>query len=154
MPMLLALEAEPADGSDVDARITHVISLQGRDTYNLPSFRGPLATNVAVPNARPTVYGVGIRGAQGTTGDFVLKVSLPGDADGDGVVDRTDIGRIRAAYGSRQGGRRYDPGADTNADGAVGVVDYGLAHRNLGARASVVLLGPTSHRTREPSTRS
>ncbi len=138
--MLLSLKAEPTAGSAVAPKITHVSSLQGRDTYNLNSARGPLLTNVAVPNARPTTYGVGIVGRGRTTGDFVLEVSLPGDANGDGVVDRTDIGRVRASYGSVAGGRRYDPGADSNADGSIGVVDFGLARRNLGARASVVAI--------------
>jgi hypothetical protein len=142
MPMLLAMEAEPLPGSEADVRITHVVSLQGRNTYNIVPRRGPMATNVAVPNVRPTLYGVGVRGLDRSTGEFVLNVSLPGDADGDGVVDRTDMGRVRAAYGTTTGSRRYDSGADTNGDGRVGHFDYGLTHRNLGARASVVVPDP------------
>jgi hypothetical protein len=71
-----------------------------------------------------------------------VKLALPGDADGDGVVDRTDMGRVRASYGSSEGGRRYDPGADPNGDGSVGHYDYSLTRRNMGARASVVAPDP------------
>lgn len=142
MPMLLTLEAEAAPGSSVRPRIHQVESLQGRNTYNVVPVRGPMATNVAVPNARPTSYRVGVRDLGRSTGDFVLKIALPGDADGDGVVDRTDMGRVRAAYGSSAGRRRYDPGADTNGDGRVGHFDYGLTRRNMGARASVVVPNP------------
>lgn len=143
MPMLLSLEAEPLPDSTVVPRITQVTSLQGRNTYNVVPLRGPMSTNVAVPNARPTLYRVGVRDLGGSaTGDFVVKISLPGDTNGDGVVDRTDMGRVRASYGSNAGNRRYDPGADINGDGSVGHYDYGLTRRNMGARASVVVPNP------------
>jgi hypothetical protein len=147
MPMLLALEAEPLPGSPVAPKISHVGSLQGRNTYNVIPLRGPMATNIAVPNARPTLYKIGVRDLGRSTGDFVVKISLPGDADGDGVVDRSDMGRVRSSYGSRDGGRRYDPGADTNGDGKVGHYDYGLTRRNMGARASVVAPHPVIARS-------
>lgn len=143
MPMLLALEAEPQPGSAVVPKITQVASLQGRVTYNIVPMRGPMTTNVAVPNARATLYRIAVRDLAGhSTGDFVIKISLPGDTNGDGVVDRTDMGRVRAAYGSQANGPRYDPGADINGDGAIGHLDYGMTRRNMGARASVVVPNP------------
>jgi hypothetical protein len=45
--------------------------------------------------------------------------ALPGDLNGDGVVDCGDLAIVKAAFGSRRGASNYDPRADVNSDGIV-----------------------------------
>ncbi len=150
IPMLLGLEAHPLPGSPVQPKVTRVVSLNGLATRELRSRSGSLVTNVQVPLSRPTDYRVNVAGLRATTGAFALNAFLPGDVNSDGVVDRTDIARVRRAYDSRPGSRRYDPGADVNHDGRIGHVDYGFTRRNLGARASIVTLSTPITPTRFP----
>jgi hypothetical protein len=140
MPAVLGLEAVPAPGSSVDPKVVKIIGLNGRFTRGIPTVGGPLFAHIAVPVAAPSDYAVRVIGRDGSTGPFVLDAFLPGDANNDGVVDRTDLGLIRKAYGSHEGGPRYNPAADFNHDGVVGLIDLALARRNLGVRSAVIAL--------------
>jgi VCBS repeat-containing protein len=57
---------------------------------------------------------------------------LPGDFDGNGRVDNTDLLRIRRNY--TRPGRVLNRMADVNGDGVVDVQDYNLASGNRGRR--------------------
>ncbi|HSV15017.1 MAG TPA: hypothetical protein VLI90_12225 [Tepidisphaeraceae bacterium] len=59
---------------------------------------------------------------------------LPGDANGDGVVDVADLGAIASNYGDA-GGATWDMG-DFNGDGAVDVGDLGALASSYGNVAS------------------
>jgi Dockerin type I domain len=50
-------------------------------------------------------------------------VAVPGDRNGDGVVDCSDIGIVLAAMGTSAGEAGFDPLADVNADGRVDAND-------------------------------
>jgi hypothetical protein len=58
---------------------------------------------------------------------------VTGDVDGDGVVNCTDLGIVKAAYGKRAGQTGYDPRADVNGDKIVNVVDLATVTRALPA---------------------
>lgn len=57
----------------------------------------------------------------------------PGDVDGDGDVDVTDLGLLLPAFGTCTGDPGFNPQADLNDDGCVGVTDLGLVLGNFGA---------------------
>jgi hypothetical protein len=44
---------------------------------------------------------------------------LPGDVNGDSLIDCTDVGIVKAAMGTRRGQSRYDPRADIDNNGRV-----------------------------------
>ena len=69
-----------------------------------------------------------------SVGNFTLEAFLPGDANGDGTVDQTDLSLIKTAYGTATGQANFNPAADFNADGHVGCIDLHLAELNLGSR--------------------
>jgi hypothetical protein len=48
---------------------------------------------------------------------------IPGDVDGDGDVDLTDLASLLAAYGSSTGDPNYNPNADFDNDGDVDLLD-------------------------------
>jgi hypothetical protein len=70
--------------------------------------------------------------ADNTYVDGTVKVKLPGDVNGDGVVDVLDLTIVSIAYGSFEGEPDYNPEADVNKDGLVDMRDLATVARNLG----------------------
>jgi nitrous oxidase accessory protein len=64
--------------------------------------------------------------------DGKVKVKMPGDVNGDGVVDVMDLSIIGAAYGTFEGQPGYDPDADLNEDGIVDLRDLAVVTINYG----------------------
>jgi MBG domain (YGX type)/Dockerin type I domain/Bacterial Ig-like domain (group 3) len=56
---------------------------------------------------------------------------LPGDVNGDGVVNCTDIAIVKAAFGTKVGQPGYNLNADVNHDGVVNVLDLSFVARHL-----------------------
>jgi len=61
-----------------------------------------------------------------------IKITIPGDINGDRVVDSTDQGILGLAWGSVTGEPTYIPEADLNGDGVVDSTDYGILGANWG----------------------
>ena len=57
------------------------------------------------------------------------RVPIPGDLNGDGVVDCNDLNIIKAAFGKKAGQAGFDARADLNGDGIVNVVDLSAEAR-------------------------
>ncbi len=72
-----------------------------------------------------------------TNGDYLLGYYLPGDADGDGIVNQNDLRAIAAAMGSKAGDARYNFEADANRDGKIDSKDLALAKQNLGVQTKI-----------------
>ncbi len=81
--------------------------------------------------ARPGPLTTGVTGSHGTTGSFNLQTSLPGDVNGDGVVNLADEQAFALAYMSHYGQPFYNPAADANGNGFVGHEDAKILLRNL-----------------------
>ena len=50
----------------------------------------------------------------------------PGDVDGDGDTDHSDLGALLAAWGSQPGDPNWNAGADLDGNGEVGHSDLGI----------------------------
>jgi hypothetical protein len=61
-----------------------------------------------------------------------VRVTIPGDLNGDGTVDLTDFGILQRAWGSSPGMSNWDPRADINGDGVVDLSDFGVMQMNWG----------------------
>lgn len=57
---------------------------------------------------------------------------LPGDVDGDGDVDISDLALLLGAYGSCEGDSNYNAYADFDEDGCVGLMDLSVLLSNYG----------------------
>jgi hypothetical protein len=55
----------------------------------------------------------------------------PGDVNGDGAVDCSDVTAVRASYGKKTGQAGYNPSADFNGDGFVNVLDLQFVVQRL-----------------------
>ena len=64
--------------------------------------------------------------ADNTLIDGTVFIKLPGDVNGDGTVNVSDLGRLGLAWGSSVGDPNYDPRCDFNGDGVINVSDLGI----------------------------
>jgi hypothetical protein len=88
--------------------------------------------------AQPTAsYALNISAQHKTSGAFLVGYYLPGDADGNGVVEQTDVDATRKALGTRVDQTTYNFDTDANRDGRITGADVALARKNLGARTDV-----------------
>ena len=49
---------------------------------------------------------------------------IPGDLDGDGIIDQNDLALFRSTLGKCEGGTGYNSGADYDGDCCVSYADY------------------------------
>lgn len=56
---------------------------------------------------------------------------LPGDLNGDGVVNCADLTLVKASFGKKLGQPGFDPRADVNGDGVVNVLDLSAVARQI-----------------------
>ena len=101
----------------------------------------PVHLNAANPKA-PVTYEVDVKGLSGTSGKFLLGFYLPGDANGDGKVDQTDVNVVTASLNARAssttgGTSKYSFGADVNRDGRIGKIDLRYTQQNLGVSTDI-----------------
>ncbi len=86
-------------------------------------------TGFAYGNHTITAVADNIPGETATTDntfvDGKVFVTIPGDINGDGDVDKYDFGDFALAYGSKEGEPEYIPGADLDEDGDVDKYDFG-----------------------------
>jgi hypothetical protein len=96
----------------------------------------PLKLYPHQPN-RPVTYTVNVTGVGHTSGDFLLGFYLPGDANGDGVVNKADLQIVKADQGARGTSPNYNFNADTNRDGRIGKIDVAFTLQNQGVSTNV-----------------
>ena len=68
--------------------------------------------------------------------DLLKKMSngdeIPGDINGDGIVDIADLTIVALAYGQFEGEPGYNPDADLNKDGIIDLTDISIVTMNYG----------------------
>jgi hypothetical protein len=72
--------------------------------------------------------------ADNTLVDGIVKVKIPGDINGDDVVDIYDALLASNAYGSVPGDPRWNPAADLNGDGRVDIYDVIIIANHFGQK--------------------
>jgi hypothetical protein len=178
--MSLGIDVAPDPTSGLTPQIVGVVSSEGRLVPTSRSIydrklsspqatpgkpTSAVLTTVKLDPAKPTApvsYVVDVRGLSGTTGKFLLGFYLPGDANGDGKVDQTDITAIKAAMGAVGGSSKYSFDADANRNGRVSATDLRTAMMNQGVSTDISpvvsanldangMLDVTQRTTRNPS---
>ena len=132
---LIGLDARPAPGETIQPRI---LLAEGPGGRRLPIRVGapfiPRINERSLAYARDGRAGTltsGVTGSRGTTGGVVVSTFLPGDVNGDGLVDLADLRAFAPAYNTRRGDPAYLPSADANRNGQVGQGDARFILRNL-----------------------
>lgn len=60
--------------------------------------------------------------------------ALPGDINGDGKVDITDVALVSKAFGSRPGSPRWDARCDTDLNGVIDITDVAFVSKLFGSK--------------------
>jgi hypothetical protein len=156
----LGIDVVPASNSPASPVIASITEGQGKHVSHKTYASGRPVTSggqpitpahvvdlrVASPRARKTApagprsYDLAIAGKNNTTGAFLAGFYLIGDADGNGKVDRKDLGVIRKALGAKAGDTKYNFDADANRDGRISATDMMLSQKNLGAKTTIMPL--------------
>jgi hypothetical protein len=66
------------------------------------------------------------------SGETEVTMSIPGDCDGDGDVDHSDLGILLSAWGKCEGDEGYIPEADFDGSGCIDHPDLGILLANWG----------------------
>lgn len=94
----------------------------------------PLAPNLLGVQVNALTASAGtIFAGFGGAGVWQLIGDQPGDVDGDGDVDVSDLGALLAAFQTCQGDPAFDARADFNSDGCVDLTDLGTLLAHYGA---------------------
>ncbi|MDG3005369.1 Ig-like domain-containing protein [Paludisphaera mucosa] len=98
-----------------------------------------VTTTVTVPKAgqAPASYKVDVKGQTTDTGAYLLGFYLPGDSNGDGIVDKTDLSTIASKFGQTSTDSGYAFDSDANRDGKIDAKDLRLAGQNVGAKTII-----------------
>jgi hypothetical protein len=113
-----------------DPHLSHLAVASGKAT------RAALTPVTFFPDSpgKPATYTVNVEAQGNSSGKFHFSFYLPGDANGDGVVNATDLRLTQQANGSRVGQARYNPNADVNRDGRIGKIDVSYVEQNRGVQ--------------------
>jgi len=82
-------------------------------------------------------YTVSVKDQKTGTGNFLSGFYLPGDANGDLKVQKSDVDLIKGAIGAKTGDQKYNFNADSNRDGVIDNTDVKLAQQNMGVAVKV-----------------
>lgn len=92
---------------------------------------------ITLKGSKPTTYTVNVEGEDKSVGNFLTGFYLPGDANGDGTVDKSDLATIKSELGAKAGSSKYTFSADANRDGRIGKIDVAYALQNMGISTNV-----------------
>jgi type VI secretion system secreted protein Hcp len=132
--VLLSFESTAADGSALRPGGLRVFAGDGARGWAAGPAGRP---GFALKEVSAGMFFARVAGARGTTGEFDVTVSLAGDVTGDEQVSAEDLDVIRGLHGRRAGQDGFEPAADVNHNGIIGLGDLRLARRNLDTSAEV-----------------
>ncbi|HEU5115473.1 MAG TPA: dockerin type I domain-containing protein [Isosphaeraceae bacterium] len=132
---LIRLAGDPVPGSTVNPRFVGATNANGRP---LRFIQGGHYVPGIRPHAQAFAFVHNTNGMNAltttttdTSGNAVVSNSLPGDINGDGNVNPTDLALMQAAWLTTPGDAFYNPGADLNHNGYIGLGDVKLLERNM-----------------------
>jgi hypothetical protein len=99
---------------------------------------GLVTVNVPKSGAAAAEFTAQIKGRNSTTGNVLVGLYLPGDADGDGKITKTDLKAVKSEIGLNANSSKYSFDADANRDGQINGADLRIVQQNMGASTVVV----------------
>jgi len=109
---------------------------------NLPNATSALTTFVwntsgySYGNYRISAHAWPVPGEANLTDNMLAEgsvmVTIPGDINGDFKVNLSDLVILALAYGSKTGDAKWNPNADLDNDGVIGLADLGMIAKHYG----------------------
>ena len=133
--IVIGEEIAPAPGSSLEPKAVAAYGPNGERLQVshgapfIPGVHGGATYFVQVSTPGPVTLAV--TGKNGTTGAFQVTTYLPGDVNGDGQVTLADLKAFTPHYLQNINTALYDPLADANMNGQVGMEDAKFLLRNL-----------------------
>jgi hypothetical protein len=126
-------------GQVIPVQHTHYFAKIARANHlgNTPTSAVLFTIKVPSTGQAPANYTVQVKGLEHSTGNYLLGFYLPGDANGDGTVNKTDVTTIKSLIGDAATNSNYSFDADVNRDGIINQKDVRLAQQNIGASTQV-----------------
>lgn len=121
-----------APAQTVDIRCEAMDRESGVASSTCVDVRGP-ASSFGPGTHRFSATATDVAGNTGVGSTSFTVVALPGDVNGDGVVDCRDAAVVKASFGKRAGAVGFDARADTNGDGVVDIRDLSFVTQKLPA---------------------
>jgi hypothetical protein len=127
------------DGKVIPVQHTHYYPkiAKANKLGHTPTSAALFTIKVPAADQGPGTYSIQVKGLQHSTGQYLLGFYLPGDTNGDGSVNSTDITTIKSVTGDAATSSNYNFDADVNRDGIVNGQDLKLAEKNMGASTTV-----------------
>lgn len=139
-----AVKPEVMSVREANGRVIHVQHTTYYPKLARANHLGHTPTSAALFSVRvpkngqgPATYTVQVRGLDHTTGKYLLGFYLPGDANGNGTVNSTDLTAIKSVRGDAATNNNYSFDADVNRNGIINRQDIRLARMNLGASTTI-----------------
>ncbi len=137
--VIIGVDVVAGTGSTLTPTISGVKGAKIHMSGVSPDGKHDVFESVSLPAKNGKVTGtVTIKAQNGTSGAYLLGYYLPGDADGDGTVTKSDIATIKSLIGQTVNDAGYNFDADTNRDGQITKADLVLAKQNVGASTSIM----------------
>jgi len=149
----LGVAVAATTASTVQPMISKVVNGSNKSVIQPPDNTGGKAVKAAVITtkaATPSLlnvqlgrgqksssYTVSVKDKASTTGNFLSGFYLPGDANGDLKVDKTDLAAIKSLMGVKVGDTKYSFNADSNRNGIIDNADMKLSQGNQGVAVKV-----------------
>ncbi len=149
----LGVAVAATTASTVQPMISKVVNGSNKSVIQPPDHTGGKAVKAAVITtkaATPSLlnvqlgrgqksssYTVSVKDKASTTGNFLSGFYLPGDANGDLKVDKTDLAAIKSLMGVKVGDTKYSFNADSNRNGIIDNADMKLSQGNQGVAVKV-----------------
>jgi Dockerin type I domain len=182
-PFILGLDVAPNTNSSANPMLKSVTTPNGQtlsvshSTFDPKVKRSGVegssaltsAALVTIPglptkSSKSDIYKVNVQGLGKTSGAILVGFYLPGDADGNGVVNTADVNAIKYALNTNATDTtgKYSFDADANRDGLINKQDLTLAQKNLGIGTTVspvisanvapsMLVDPTNRISNQPN---
>jgi hypothetical protein len=119
------------DGDSIDGNTLASPSIQPGLLSAVP-FNSP-----SINDAGTIVFFVALAdGSSGIVMTTPINSGVPGDVNGDGVVDCTDLDLVKASFSKTYGQVGFNPRADVNGDGVIDIRDLAFVAQQLPASTS------------------
>jgi hypothetical protein len=131
--LTLGIDVAADEGSALNPNIA---SVTNGGSGRVPLSRGPRSSAVLATFrsiSTTASYKAKVQAKGNTSGNALVGFYLPGDADGNGTVNGTDLQAVVGLLGSDVNSNNYSFDADGNRDGRITMVDVSLVRKNMGA---------------------
>ena len=134
----IGMRVRAVDGSTIDPAVATIRTAAGSTVAPKLAKSDVAGANdsLAILDLAAGDYHIDVTAEHGTTGGYVVELTLIGDGDRDLKVTAADVNALRQRFGAKLGDGAYIPEMDIDADGRISSLDLSWAVKNNGDTTS------------------